>query len=745
MRFRRRLKLFFYLNVLIVVLLATYKIYLNFIEGDFEAVHSEQVERIQSLLADRETFSFAVVGNINNSVGIFERKIIPRLNAADVDFVVSAGNAVGGGGEDRYRALYRSLENLRIPYLLTFGEKEAGNFASPRYYKHFGPYFFAFSAGNARFVFLDSTGETPLEWQLRWLKEELSEHSERHAFLFISHPLRETSQETLLASKSDYLRSRHRQELLDTIERFDVDAVFSSNLPLYSRQRHGGTEYIITGGAGGLVLNNETSFYHYVKVTVEGEKMAIGMERLDIGQHQVLMTLESLWFFIHSLFYTGWVNFVLILSVFVALTIKLYTLVFTNRDYYPDYNLDPAPYLERPLRVAMFTNNYLPFVGGVPISIERLRRGLAALGHAVTVIAPRYPDTPADEEGVLRLRTLVSMGTKREFKLANFLTPAIWRHISAFRPDIVHLHHPFWLGSAGLWLARRRKVPAVYTYHTRFEHYAHYVPVPGLLVRNLISHFLIKRFCNKCDGVIVPTYTAEEYLRLIGVKTSIFVQPTGIDYRRFADVDAGRTKALRRQIGIGEDERVLISVSRISREKNIDFLVDAIKLLHERAATPFRFLMIGDGNERDRVQRRIDELGLSETFLLIGEVAPDEVAAYYHLGDVFLFASESETQGMVILEAMAAALPVVAVRSSGIDDVVRDDYNGFKTTKNPHRWCDKALLLMEDDSLRGRLSSNARAFARDYDIEPFARQVNLFYARVLAAREQSERGVRIVN
>ena len=409
--------------------------------------------------------------------------------------------------------------------------------------------------------------------------------------------------------------------------------------------------------------------------------------------------------------------------------------MFVAKDYYPNYDLDPTPWQEKPLRVAMFTNNYLPFIGGVPISIDRLRRGLEALGNRVMVVAPTYQDQADNEMVVLRAPSLLAMGKKREFRLANIFLRRLRQQVKAFKPDIIHVHHPFWLGSLGLFLGRRLKVPVVYTYHTRLEHYAHFVPLPGMLFRNLISHALIKRFSNKCDGVIVPTYSTEEYLRMIGVKSPSFVQPTGIEYDRFRAVSNEAVERLREQLGIGE-EKVLVSVSRLSNEKNIDFMIEAIASLRDRTSEPFRFLIIGDGHQRDRLQDLIDDQGLSDHITLVGAVPPDDMAVYYRLGDLFLFASKSETQGMVILEAMAAGLPVVAVRSSGIDDVMRQGYNGYKTPEKIDLWRDQVQHLLEDEALRRELSAHALEFARDYSVERFAEDVKKIYATLLAAAEK---------
>jgi glycosyltransferase involved in cell wall biosynthesis len=323
------------------------------------------------------------------------------------------------------------------------------------------------------------------------------------------------------------------------------------------------------------------------------------------------------------------------------------------------------------------------------------------------------------------------MGAKREFRLANIFLGRIRKRVRAFAPDIIHLHHPFWLGSLGLFVARRLKVPAIYTYHTRLEHYAHFVPLPGMLFRNLISHTLIKRFSNKCDGVIVPTYSTEEYLRMIGVKTPTFVQPTGIEYQRFQDVRRQDIDQLRHQLKLG-DEKVFISVSRLSNEKNIDFMIEAINALRRETDVPFRFLMIGDGHQRDRLQKKIEDLDLRQHFSLVGAIPPEDMATWYRLGDAFLFASKSETQGMVILEAMAAGLPVVAVRSSGIEDVVRHGFNGFKTPEKQDQWRAQVKKLLEDDQLRSKLASQALDFAKDYSVEQFATDVRTIYATTLA-------------
>lgn len=734
------LKWLFYFNVAVVVLLLVYKAYLNYFLPEFEGVHTQQVDAIHQAVDGRDQFRFAVAGNINNSVGMFENRIVPHINDSGARFLISAGNAVSNGGEDKYQAVYGTLGKLDIPYLLTFGENEHSTFGSYRFYEHFGPHYFSIRVADTRFIFLDSTGKTPWRWQIRWLNDLLEEDSSRHRILFLGHPLFEVEDSLLFDDEDDYLQPEaFRSALLESFQRHRVDLVFSANIATWSEREVGGTRFITTGGAGGLVLNTDESFYHYVMVTVSEDGIQTELQRIETRQHPLLKHLEGLWFFIYSLFYTGFLNFVLLVSVLAILAIKLYTVVFRGRDYYPNYDLDPTPFLDQPLKITMFTNNYLPFIGGVPLSIDRLRRGLQKLGDQVQIVAPYYQGQSDQEQQVLRVPSMLSMGARSEFRMANIFLRRIRRGVRDFRPDVIHLHHPFWLGSLGLFMARLLNVPAVYTYHTRLEHYAHFVPLPGLLFRNLISHALIKRFASRCDGVIVPTYSTEEYLRMIGVKTPTFVQPTGIDYERFRGVSDDDIDSLRQRLKLPENTRVFISVARLSNEKNIDFMIEALTGLRQRASTPFHFLMIGDGHEHDRLQQRINELEMGDCITLAGAVAPDDMPTWYRLGDAFLFASKSETQGMVILEAMAAGLPVVAVRSSGIDDAVQHDFNGYKTPERQDLWSERVLQLLEDDDLRRRLSDNALAFARDHSVEHFAANVREIYATLLATRHEQRR------
>ncbi len=736
-RRKRSARIAFVVVLGVLTLLVGYKLYLSFFKGGFEALHVEQLEAIEAALEGRGTFSFAVVGNINNSIGLFERRMVPMLNRSDLQFMISAGNAVGGGGEDNYQALYGSLQRLEIPYLLTFGEAEYSEFGSFRFYDYFGPYFFSFAEGEAGFIFLDVTGKTPYSWQRRWLEGELESLSQtaRHLFVFLGEPV---LPEQAMQDPDTLHLSEHpafAADLLRLFERYGVDVVFSASLPVYDRQTRAGTQFVVTGGGGGLLSNDEASYHHFVRVDVRPEGIGITPVPVDPVQNRFLRLLENLWFIVYSLFYVGYLNFLLLVCVVALVAIWLYRAIVVEKHYYRDFDLDDVPPFTTPLRVMMFTNNYLPFIGGVPISIQRLMDGLTRRGDLVRVVAPRYAKGRETDPRVTRVATLLAWGERKSLRLANLLSPRLFRQIRAFRPDIIHVHHPFWLGSLGLWLGRRLQVPVVYTYHTRLEHFAHYVPVPGRVFRNLISHYLVKRFASKCDGVIVPTLSAEEYLQVLGVRSQMLVKPTGVDVSALQTVDEPRVASLRRQHAPA-GELLLVTVSRLGKEKNIDFVLQGMAWVRRHTDVAFRLLIIGEGPEREHLEHRCRELNLSDSVTLVGAVSPEAVAPYYHLADVFVFASQSETQGMVILEAMAAGLPVVAVRSSGIDDVVQNHVNGYKTSELPAEWGARLQALLEDRALRARLSAEARRFARQYDVDCVSEDIALFYRRLVMLTER---------
>lgn len=732
---RALLSFFFYANLAIVLTIAGYRVYLYASAPDSSALLVGEIEAIEAEATADRPLRFAVIGEGNNSIGVLERLIIPRLNASGLDFVVSAGNIVSGGGEDKYRALLGTLSHLDIPYLLTFGENEYEEFGSTRFYQRFGPHFYSIALPQARLVFLDATGRTPTDWQERWLRDILQAETPTPVLVFVGHPLVPPVQETLFEPDvGAWSDGPDRDRLLALLSELGVDMVVSAGAATFSDHTVGGIRHVVTGGAGGFVLNDDASFYHYLEVSISEADIAVEMMRVETAPTPLARQVEGLWFFIYSLFYVGWLNFLLIFSAFVITGVYLYNRLFRERRYYPDYDSRVPVDLGRPLKVVMFTNTYLPFIGGVAISVDRLRRGLQKLGHEVLVVAPAY-DQQVEETGVVRVPALIEAGGL--IRVANPLHPRTWKVVRQFGPDVVHLHHPFWLGSLGLRMARRLSVPAIFTYHTRLEQYAHTIPLPSVIFRNVIAHWLVRRFANSCDEIIVPTPVTRDYVRLIGVDRPVHVHPTGVEIERFQSPNPAQLAALRSRHN-PDGRRILISVSRLSKEKNLDFLIASMRELKDRHAPPFRLLVIGDGDEWARLTRVLRDENLTSEVSLLGSVPEHEIPDYLGLSDLFVFASTSETQGMVILEAMAAGLPVVAVNASGVDAFVQNRRTGVLTEEDIEVWTDAVHALLVNRSERHAMARAALEEARQYSVERFSTDISRVYQTAIGAPSRSK-------
>jgi glycosyltransferase involved in cell wall biosynthesis len=363
------------------------------------------------------------------------------------------------------------------------------------------------------------------------------------------------------------------------------------------------------------------------------------------------------------------------------------------------------------VRVALFTNNYVPFCGGVTISVQTLRRGLEARGHEVWVFAPRFPEQTEDTPRVVRYPSIPA-ATYPEFALAVPWAPAIGREVRRLAFDVFHAHHPFLLGPVARRLARRQHRPVVFTYHTRYEKYAHYVPLtPGLVRAAALT--LSRRFAAGCDAVIAPSAVIREELRGRGVRTPIAVIPTGVDLERFRPGDRAATRA---RLGLEARDAVLLYVGRLDREKSVDRVLAAF----ERVAGTVphaRLLLAGHGTEAEHLREAARAIGLAGRVRFLGLLAHEALPAVYQAADVFLFASETETQGLVLAEAAACGLPAVAVNAPGCDEVVRDGHTGLLTKSEPPAMAEAAIGLLLDGDQRRRMAERARVVSEaEFDV-----------------------------
>jgi 1,2-diacylglycerol 3-alpha-glucosyltransferase len=376
------------------------------------------------------------------------------------------------------------------------------------------------------------------------------------------------------------------------------------------------------------------------------------------------------------------------------------------------------------VRVALFTNNYLPFCGGVTVSVETLRAGLEAAGHEAWVFAPRFAAASGDPPRVVRYPSLPAM-TYPEFALAVPYSRPIQRLVAALDFDVFHAHHPFLLGPAARRLARRLGRPLVFTYHTRYEKYAHYVPLKRSLVEALAVR-LSGRFAARADAVIAPSAVIRDELRARGVTAPIAVVPTGVDLARFRP---GDRRAARVGLGVPGEDPLLLYVGRLDREKS----VDRVLLAFERVAGTLpraRLILVGQGTESEALRRLAGALPVADRIRFFGARPHAMLALCYQAADVFLFASETETQGLVLTEAAACGLPTVAVSAPGCEEAVRDGDTGVLTKAEPAALAEAAVGLLLDPERRRRMGARGREVAvREFDVRvQIARTLDVYAA-----------------
>jgi len=322
------------------------------------------------------------------------------------------------------------------------------------------------------------------------------------------------------------------------------------------------------------------------------------------------------------------------------------------------------------MNIVMFTNTFTPHVGGVARAVSGLADGLRAAGHRVLVVAPTFPGMPEDEEGVVRIPA-VQRFAGSDFSVPLPVTLPLTAELDVFEPDLVHSHHPFLLGDTALRVAAGRRIPAVFTYHTRYELYGHYVAQDSDVMKRLVVNLALG-YCDLCDHVIAPSESIAKLLAGRGVTAPVSVIPSGIDCALFANGNANRARDL---LAIPHDAPVVGHVGRLAPEKNLSFLTDAIAIFLKRNPQAYG-IVTGDGPQRTGMERTFLDEGLSARLRFTGVLTGRDLADAYKAMDIFAFSSLSETQGLVLAEAMASGTPVVALDAPGAREVVRDGVNG---------------------------------------------------------------------
>lgn len=383
------------------------------------------------------------------------------------------------------------------------------------------------------------------------------------------------------------------------------------------------------------------------------------------------------------------------------------------------------------MRIAMLTNNYKPYIGGVPVSIEHLSEELRNLGHRVYIFAPSYP-TQEEEPFVIRYPSF-PVGVAGA-PVPNVLTKLFYKKMAELQIDVIHVHHPAIVGNVAFSMRRQLGIPIVFTYHTRYEEYLYYVKMLKQIEHctGIIERYL-QYYCNHCDMLFAPTPEIKEHLLYEKmVNAPVEILPTGLPQDNFFP-DMQTVKSIKGQYQKGADY-IFCTVARLAKEKNLDFLLEAMQKVKQRLSIhgkTLRHLIIGEGLERKHLEEKCHKLGLDQEIIFIGNVENKQMKNYLAASDLFVFTSKSETQGIVVLEAMAAGKPVIAVEATGIRDVVNTKENGILAKEDPDSFAQAVEKALVFPKLYQKMCGNAKDTAKKYAEDKIARQAEQYYYELL--------------
>ena len=392
------------------------------------------------------------------------------------------------------------------------------------------------------------------------------------------------------------------------------------------------------------------------------------------------------------------------------------------------------------MTIGFFTCNASPLLNGLAVSIQQFTTHLRRLGHRVFIFAPRYPGHREAEPDVYRFPSL-RVPTHHRYALPiPAAAAALHRLIPRLGLQIIHAHHPFLIGPYSCRLAHRLRVPFVFTYHTLYEHYAHYLPVISPLAAR-IGEARSYAFANRADLVIAPTSGVLGRLLAHGVRVPVEVIPTGVEPPGLPE----ESRALvRRRLGVPEGGPVVLYVGRLAREKNLGLLLRAVRAA-VRVAPSVILLLVGEGDEERPLRRLAASLDIADRVRFVGPVPHQAVGCWYRAADLFVFPSVSETQGLVVLEAMAHGLPVLAIRSIGTPDFIVDGLNGALSEDSEDDFIWRLLDLLRDGVMRARYAEQGRARAMQLTAEASAMRLLAAYERLLMQEAGAARRSPILN
>jgi 1,2-diacylglycerol 3-alpha-glucosyltransferase len=386
------------------------------------------------------------------------------------------------------------------------------------------------------------------------------------------------------------------------------------------------------------------------------------------------------------------------------------------------------------MHIAYFTNFYLPVINGVVRSVRSYRDELSRRGHNVFIFAQEHAGYADEDPFIFRYPSL-NLSAGLDVPAAIPISPFIDRLIPAVKLDVIHTHHPFLLGQAAATKSLELDLPLVFTFHTQYREYTHYVPFPMETVQNFLKNTLdrwLGDFMRRCQHIIIPSESMRQILvDRYGLKDRFTVIPTGIDLEAYRTADRNKIRRKRKW----EKDTVMISVGRLAPEKNWSTLIHATALVLQEYPR-FRLVLIGDGQERKELEGLARELGIRRRVTFTGALPFSEIPAYMKAADLFGFASVTETQGLATLEAMAARLPVVAVDASGTRDILKHGKQGYLVENTAEALAAAIKKLLSNPARMKQFAKAAHKKAQSFNIERLADKLLDVYGQAIRDKKK---------
>lgn len=385
------------------------------------------------------------------------------------------------------------------------------------------------------------------------------------------------------------------------------------------------------------------------------------------------------------------------------------------------------------MRIGLFTDTYPPYINGVSTSVLMLKQGLEKLGHEVYVVTVNSENFHYKKEDNVLMIPGIPIGIY-DFRMTSLYPLRALKIIKRWNLDVIHTHTEFAVGTFARLIAKQYNIPLVHTYHTMYEEYIYYI-TKGYFdgASKKLVEYLTLFLCDKTvEELIVPTKkTYDLFKEKYKVKRDVHIIPSGIDVTRFykENVDLLSIKSLKKELNIKKDDFVILFVGRIAKEKSIDFLIKNLKAILKKVPKA-RMIIVGDGPDMNELALLVRENKLDKHVTFTGKVPWSEIPKYYQLANVFVTASKTETQGLTVIEAMAAEKPVVAIKDESFELVMKDKQDGlfFETKEEYQRLI---IELYNNPSYAKMIAKQARITANAYNPEVYAKRVLEVYESVI--------------